>query len=213
MKRKILLIAVVVICVAIVAGGTLAYFTAHAEANNVITTGNVDIQVVEKWDNDGYQEAWEDVINALPGDTVSKIAMVENLGTADVWVRAQVTVAIDGSEYTLTQQYNQNTKTITLSYTTGSGPNRRTVTLVTITLNDGWTAVTTGGPNGSTYFYYDSSLAAGDTSTALFSAVNISTQMGDEYQDCDISINVHADAVQSANNGTSATTATGWPTN
>ena len=40
MKRKLLLLSVLAICVATLAAGTLAYFSADGTARNVITTGN-----------------------------------------------------------------------------------------------------------------------------------------------------------------------------
>ena len=43
MKRKLLVISLVVICAAILAAGTLAYFNAEGTAHNVITTGGVKI--------------------------------------------------------------------------------------------------------------------------------------------------------------------------
>ena len=45
MKRKLLILSVLAICVAIVAAGTLAYFTAEDTAHNVITSGGVDIEL------------------------------------------------------------------------------------------------------------------------------------------------------------------------
>ena len=37
MKRKLLIVSVVAICIAILAAGSLAYFTAEGKAHNVIT--------------------------------------------------------------------------------------------------------------------------------------------------------------------------------
>ena len=48
MKKKILLAAAVMICLAVGASGTLAYFTSENTAHNVITSGGVNIEVVEK---------------------------------------------------------------------------------------------------------------------------------------------------------------------
>ena len=47
MKRKLLILSVLAICVAALATGTLAYFTAEGKAHNVTTTGGVDIAVRE----------------------------------------------------------------------------------------------------------------------------------------------------------------------
>lgn len=55
MKRKLLLLSVLAICVATLAAGTLAYFSADGTARNVITTGNVSIAVEEWADADKTQ--------------------------------------------------------------------------------------------------------------------------------------------------------------
>lgn len=47
MKRKIFLLSVVAICIAIAAVGTLAYFNAEDTAHNVITSGSVKIRLDE----------------------------------------------------------------------------------------------------------------------------------------------------------------------
>ena len=41
MKRKILILSVLAICIATFAAGTIAFFTAEGKAHNVITTGGV----------------------------------------------------------------------------------------------------------------------------------------------------------------------------
>ena len=48
MKRKILCLSVFAIMLAILAAGTIAYFTAEGRAHNVITTGSINITVVEQ---------------------------------------------------------------------------------------------------------------------------------------------------------------------
>ena len=48
MKKKILLVAAVVMCLAIATAGTLAYFTSEDTAHNVITSGDVNIELVEQ---------------------------------------------------------------------------------------------------------------------------------------------------------------------
>ena len=41
MKRRISILSVLVICLATLVAGTIAYFTAEEKAHNVITTGGV----------------------------------------------------------------------------------------------------------------------------------------------------------------------------
>ena len=57
-KRKLFSLAVIAMCLSIVGTGTLAYFTDSTTAHNVITTGNIDIELIETkynfcWFNDG----------------------------------------------------------------------------------------------------------------------------------------------------------------
>ena len=51
MKRKLLILSVLAICLAILAAGTFAYFTSEDTAHNVITTGGVKI-AVQEWADD-----------------------------------------------------------------------------------------------------------------------------------------------------------------
>lgn len=51
MKKKIAAVAVILSLVSIAAMGTMAYFTDSAVAHNVITSGNIDIEVVEQQRN------------------------------------------------------------------------------------------------------------------------------------------------------------------
>ena len=46
MKRKLLILSVLAICLSTLAAGTLAYFTAEGKAHNVITTGGVHIALI-----------------------------------------------------------------------------------------------------------------------------------------------------------------------
>ena len=46
MKRKLLILSVLAICLATLAAGTIAYFTSEGKVHNVITTGGVEIAVM-----------------------------------------------------------------------------------------------------------------------------------------------------------------------
>ena len=77
MKRKLLLLSVLAICVATLAAGTLAYFSADGTARNVITTGNVSI-AVEEWADADKTQPFEDLTGIMPGE-------------ADAWIRVRLT--------------------------------------------------------------------------------------------------------------------------
>lgn len=68
-----------------------------------------------------------------------------------------------------------------------------------------WTSMTDG------YFYYNTALAAGATTEPLFTGVSYSVDLGNDYMNAVVTIDVSAEAVQVANNGSSFDTATGWP--
>ena len=78
MKKRMLTAALALCCLAVLATGTLAYFTAEETAQNVITMGSLKMELVEL---DEKGEPWEDVENIVPGMEVTKEAFVKNTGT------------------------------------------------------------------------------------------------------------------------------------
>ena len=183
-KWKIVALCTVLACLSIVASGTLAYFTAQETAHNVITSGGIDIALIEKADTGNGLEDFKNVVGVMPGAEVSKIVTVENTGASDAWVRVKVD------------------KTITLARGVQGTPDP---SLLELNINTpDWTEQ--GG-----YYYYNHSLLPGETTTPLFTTVTFAPEMGNMYQNSNAEIEVKADAVQVANNGTTALTAAGWP--
>lgn len=83
MKRSIPIGLLVVSLVALfVLGGTLAWFTAEAEAPNMFTTGTVNIEIHEDLDD---PNDW------APGIIKKKEVSVKNEGSLPVFVRVQLT--------------------------------------------------------------------------------------------------------------------------
>lgn len=182
MKRKLLLISILVICVAIAAAGTIAYYNAEDTAHNVITTGGVKI-ALQEWADRERETPFENLDGIMPGKTVTKIAEVKNTGASTAWVRVRVE------------------KNITLA-----GVGTSETGLVTLDLN---TADWTLGEDG--YLYYNNPLAANEVTEPIFTSVYFDEGMGNPYQNATITVDVFAQAVQVANNGESALTAQGWP--
>ena len=181
MKRKVLILSVLAILLAILAANTLAYFTADTTAHNVITTGNVDIALNE-WANEERTERFEKQIDVLPGTEVTKIVEVENIGAGSVWVRIWtngVFLSEDGTPL--------DPGVYTLDINTAD-----------------WT-------KQGDFYYYNRALAPGETTEPLFTTVSFNAAMDNRYQDSDLYLDVNAFAVQSANNGTGALDAAGWP--
>lgn len=184
-KWKIVALCAVLACLAIAASGSLAYFTAQETAHNVITSGGVDIELKE-WANENKTEPFpaNGIQNVMPTAEVTKIVEVTNSGASPAWIRVKVD------------------KTITLARELDAAPDTSLLELDINTVD--WT-------EKDGYYYYNQALQPGETTPPLFTTVTFSSAMGNDYQNSTANIDVQADAVQIANNGTSALTATGWP--
>ena len=182
MKRKLLILSVLALCIATLAAGTLAYFTSEGKAHNVITTGGVEI-AVQEWADENKQTPFEDLEGIMPGVTVTKIAEIKNTGASDAWVRVKVE------------------KSIKLQ---GEGTPDTALVELNLNLTD-WTL----GEDG--YLYYNKALKPSEVTEPLFTAVTFNVTMGNEYQNATATVDVSAQAVQTANNGDTVMDAKGWP--
>lgn len=190
MKKKLFVLAVAVIILAGMATGTLAYYTASSDAHNVITSGSIDIDLVETMKNENNQIVpypEKPVGGIMPGMEHSKIVNVKNVGEHPAWVRVKVTksIKVDGK--------SQDDSVLSLDLNTTEW-----------LYEDG-------------YYYYKEILAPGDTTAKpLFTKVNFAGEkMGNEYQNARIEIGVQAQGVQSDNNPAptdgDVTDVKGWP--
>lgn len=191
MKKKLALLATLAACTAMIASGTLAYYTAQDKAHNVITSGNIEIELVEttdKLDANKQPIPFENVDGVMPGTAVSKIVQVKNVGEADAYIRVKV-------ETNVTLATGNNAipgyEPISIEYATGTSKTE-------------WTE-----KNG--YYYYNSPVAPGEITKPLFSEVYFKTSMGNEYQNSKAEVKVIAYGTQVANNGKNAVDAAGWP--
>ncbi len=192
MKKRILLLAAAVICFATIVTGTLAYFTAEDQVHNVITSDGVDIEI-EEW-----QETEEGLIpypqdkkiKVMPGVTVSKIATVNNI-EADSYIRAKIDIVITDADE----------KVMDLSPET-------LASIISVTMNgEDWVRKAGDGQ----WWYYAEEVEEQTSTEPFFTEVVFDgPNMTNEYQNCEVSVNVTVQAVQSANNGDSALEAKGW---
>ena len=188
MKLKLLLLSVMVICIAIAAAGTLAFFNGDATAHNVITTGKVAIKVDEYAQYDAAdtakrEEFTNNQTGIMPGTTVDKIVVVSGEdGTADAWVRVKFVTKVTSADGT---ELNANK----IQLNTGAN---------WIDGKDGW-------------FYYNAPVKANQEAAPALLSVQFDATMDNTYQGATATVDVLAQAVQCANNGTSAQTASGWP--
>ena len=118
-KKKLLSVALVVVMIAILSFGTLAWFNdADEVTNKFMVAGSEDkdpdeIFSVDVWeetpeedkDDDGYD--YEDI---LPGDQLKKIAHVENTGSYDQYIRVVVEISDAAAwQNALAENFNDET--------------------------------------------------------------------------------------------------------
>ena len=87
-KSRLLLIAVVAILLTVLTQPTLAYYTIIGTATNVVTSGDIRLQIHEKT-ADGSDFPAEGVY-VIPGDIVSKQVTVENVCTHPFYLRVKL---------------------------------------------------------------------------------------------------------------------------
>jgi len=190
-KKKILTVAAIVICLAVLASGTLAYFTADVQIHNVITSNGVSIEIEEWQDEVGGTPYPKEPIKVMPGVTVDKIVTVKNK-EAESYIRARFEVIIK----------NANGEKMNLLPETLAG-------IVTVAVNGNHWNQKNGEMN---WWYYTDAADPGAVTEPLFTEVEFNgPNMTNEYQNCTVEVIVYAQAVQSANNGSSALEAAGWP--
>ncbi len=192
MKKKLLSLGVIVICIAILASGTIAYFSAEDTAHNVITSnGGVGVEIVEKTLTDSGELVdfpEQGITGLMPGESASKIVSLCNSGSSEAWLRVRISeqlLASDGTELPLTTRTGKPI----LSYE---------IDPALWQYQDGW-------------YYYQAPVPAGAYTELLFDTVLFSVGMTNEYVTATAHVIIDAQAVQTANNGTTVLEAKGWP--
>ncbi|MDY4892763.1 MAG: TasA family protein [Agathobacter sp.] len=169
MKRKISLsIAAMAMVLTIAIGGTLAYFTDHDSATNVITMGKVKISLVEKTVSTGEKEYTDGISydGIHPGDVISKQPIVKVAADSQpAYIRVRVHAKSPDAE--LAKHLSE------LSYDV-----------------HGWKYI-----NG--YYYYPHIVYPG-TSITLFQHVTIPTGWGNFISGKTFKIDLTAEAIQAS---------------
>lgn len=170
-KKSIVSLVFAVALVAVIGvGSTLAYFTDSAEANNVITTGHVDIDLEEPI-FDENTDGEKKIEHVVPNQEIVKDpTVIVKAGSEACYIRTKI--EITGLE----ELEGKNAELIEA-----------------ITFCDGWVLSTDG------YYYYQTPIeknAEKDQEVQFFEKVTIPASWGNEVADVTIEINVSAEAVQ-----------------
>lgn len=200
-KKKVFVAALAVCLIAILSLGTLAWFTATDEVDNIFTVSTDSQTQKPDFKLDLFEhEADEDgkisdtevdtntYDNVAPGDVLHKDPTVRNDGQYDMWVRAKVTLT----------GYDKWQDVL------GTGYDFRNILGGVSTDWSFDTIVTDTDAKTLTLIYYkDAKLAVGETST-LFSSVNVPEEFTVDNMPTDFNLKIVAEAIQSDNTGDSA---------
>lgn len=128
-----------------------------------------------------------ETVTMMPGSVVEKAVAVQNK-RSDAYVRVKCTITVeDAQAQPMELTAEELAALISLNFDSENW-----------TEKDGW-------------WYCNAPLATGETSKPLFTQMTFSTDMGNEFQSCTVTMDVQAQATQVANNGTDVFTAAGWP--
>lgn len=190
MKTKnILMMALSLSLVAVITvGGTLAYFTASAKPKqNVFTTGNVDIDLVDQaypidgssWDISEQQtpSGGYEYTNVIPGDIIGKkVGVSLKSGSADCYIAIKVELSstVDGLDMS---------NIITQLQTTVVDSNK-------------WQYLYDAQDANTIVFYSQTALSAANESMQLFDRFQVPTTWGNEVVNNRFDMTVSAAAVQ-----------------
>ena len=185
-KKKLIVILLALSCLFVVVLGSVAAFTKQETTRNIITTGGVDIELHEYADAEMTTPFPKDgVAGVMPGSSVTKVVQVENTGVSEAWVRVKIDKAFNLADG-VTGEPDASLVALDIDETKW-------------TEKDGW-------------YYYNTPLVHGATTTSLFTQVSFDISMPNMYQNSTVEIAVTAQAVQTANNDSAgALGAAGWP--
>ncbi|MDD6488776.1 MAG: TasA family protein [Clostridia bacterium] len=171
MKKQVIIGSVCAVAAAVAAGSTLAYFTAEDTAVNTISTGNLDITINEYKDTQCGEVSYTDPTTpVMPGDCISKKVRVENTGNGSAYIRAKIDMSFEGDDESLPTDF------------------------IKLNIGKNWTLSDDG------YYYYKYVVKPGEETTNLFTTVTFDNEMGNDYQNQKLNIDINAEAIQSKNN-------------
>lgn len=91
MRKRTLTIAIALVCMLVLIGGSVAYFTTENTATNAVSSSNVKIELVLMEMNDSEEMVLvSGEKTVVPGEGVMRTASIKNTGSEDAWVRIKI---------------------------------------------------------------------------------------------------------------------------
>ena len=183
LRERIVILALIgILVVAIIGGSSMAQVTRKAETENIISSGEISVKLLNKTKHG--DDMPELITHIVPGDTLDNVVSVKNTCQYDEYIRVSLDKVI---------------------YETAEENAILDDSKATFLLNEeDWTYNERDG-----YYYYNDVLKAGETSEVLYDGIFLSYSMGNEYKLAVMDVEITVEAVQSVNNG-DVFTAEGW---
>lgn len=183
LRERIVILALIgILVVAIIGGSSMAQVTRKAETENIISSGEISVKLLNKTKNG--DDMPELITHIVPGDTLDNVVSVKNTCQYDEYIRVSLDKVI---------------------YETAEENAILDDSKATFLLNEeDWTYNERDG-----YYYYNDVLKAGETSEVLYDGIFLSYSMDNEYKLAVMDVEITVEAVQSVNNG-DVFTAEGW---
>ena len=86
-KLKITVLALTAVALVFWAQSSVAYYAHRSTATNVITSGDISAQIIEKMGDENFPK---EGVSVLPGAVVSKKVSVQNTGGHPFWLRVRL---------------------------------------------------------------------------------------------------------------------------
>ena len=88
MRKKLFIAGLAILCIVTLIGGSVAFRSVTGTAESTVTASNLSIELVMlEEDESGAQKTVSGDIEILPGQELSRIAIVKNIGSEPAWVR------------------------------------------------------------------------------------------------------------------------------
>lgn len=178
--------AMVICCLSVIAGSTVAYVRTKTVAQAAVTTGKIDITLNN---------------NSVPSETPVASSdtdyMEMHLGTLAPGDKLNWNI-------TVTNEKDSAIAYIRLKYDDEITEADSASEVLEITENEYWTY-----KDG--WYYYNEAVEGGETTESLFDAINVKVDLDNSVRGADGIIRVYAQSVQRANNGKNVMEAQGWP--
>jgi len=118
MKRKLILLFIIAALLSILTTGTLAYHVSYGASENIITTGNIRLEVHNQTE-DGSPIPDDGAMACLPGSLYSRIVTVENTGDHPLYLRVKIAKYVQDSNLPAEDCLNLDLDTVNWIYSDG----------------------------------------------------------------------------------------------